>query len=620
VDDWPGQVYYQTFGTAPNRYTVIQFYQLTWHSAPERAAYDGSEYSNLEVILYENGAIKLQYEDMADAMTSGTIGIDDSTGAGVVEYLNACPATIHDDLAVLLLPDGASWMGLAPYADVTFAVTTAASLQVNTWITNTATIAGPVETVERSVGTLINSMDLSSSWKKADRAHAGVGDVVHYELFIENTGLLTATAAALVDSLPAEVGYVPGSLTYTLGSAGYDPVGRVITWTGTLPDIAGYAPGGYEWGDSHGNGVVPGVTFDWIDISGTGTHAGGGENGYFCGLPIGFTFNFYGIDETTFCASTNGFVSFDPSGYSGLSNDCPSPDIYGNAALISGVWDHLVVDGGIYYQTFGTAPNRHLVVQWANVRHYDSSTYFDFEIILYENLDIKVQMLDAGPEVGFDSTTGIEDYADAQGLTYACHASGSIHDTRAVFFQPILAPLRSDSATVSFDVTLTTVLPDLTPVINTATLDDGYGNRYDLEAVFLARGSNLSASFKQADPGEVDLGDTVTYTVYVRNAGGGTTTGVMRDELPSQLSYETGSLVCGTGSCSHTAGVIAWAGTLAPRSMVPVRFRATVLTSGGTITNTAVITDAGWGIGYSAAVAIRFSRNYIYLPLVVRND
>ena len=98
--------------------------------------------------------------------------------------------------------------------------------------------------------------------------------------------------------------------------------------------------------------------------------------------------------------------------------------------------------------------------------------------------------------------------------------------------------------------------------------------------------------------------------------------GEMRDKLPPELSYETGSLLCGTGSCSHTSGVITWAGTLGPRSMVPVRFRATVRAGAGgdgVITNTAVVTDVGWGIGYLVAAGVRSIRCDIYLPLVMRH-
>jgi len=144
-------------------------------------------------------------------------------------------------------------------------------------------------------------------------------------------------------------------------------------------------------------------------------------------------------------------------------------------------------------------------------------------------------------------------------------------------------------------------------VTNVASLNDGYGDLYDLEAVFLARSSDLGASFKQADPAYVKPGGTVTYTVYVYNAGVVATPGEMRDELPPELTYEPGSLICGTGSCGETSGVINWTGTVAPRSMVPVRFRATVpagAAPGDLITNVAVVTDTAWNASYQVSAPV----------------
>jgi uncharacterized repeat protein (TIGR01451 family) len=222
-------------------------------------------------------------------------------------------------------------------------------------------------------------------------------------------------------------------------------------------------------------------------------------------------------------------------------------------------------------------------------------------------------------DYGAGATVGIQN-SPAEGLQYSYNTPALSDGLAVLFSRPGTVPVYS--AGISFAVMLATALPEGTPVTNTATLDNGYGDVYDLEAVFLARGSDLSGSFKQVAPGEVEAGDTVTYTVFVRNVGGGAAMGEMRDKLPPELSYETGSLVCGTGSCSHTSGVITWAGTLGPRSMVPVRFRATVQAGaggGGVITNTAVVTDVGCGIGYPVAAGVRSIRHDIYLPLVMRN-
>jgi uncharacterized repeat protein (TIGR01451 family) len=389
VDGSPGKIYYQTFGAAPNRYTVIEFYQLR--------DFLGSTYSNLEIILYESGTIKLQYEDMEASMMSGTIGIDDSNGTSAMEYQNACPATVHDNLAILFLPPGGV-MGTFS-ADVTYAARSAASLPINSWITNTATIATPFNTVERSASVLINPVDLGASVKRVDKAQAAVNEVVTYDLILKNTGLLTAEGASLNDTIPQYTAYADGSLTCSSGSCDYSA--GVITWNGDIP------PGG--------------------------------------------------------------------------------------------------------------------------------------------------------------------------------------------------------AVTVSFAVTLITTLQDLTPVTNHATLDNGYGDLYDLAATFIARSSDLSASFKTADRSRVEPGDTVTYTVHVHNSSAVATTGELRDELPPELTYVANSLTCGTGTCSAGSGVINWNGSIPARALVPVRFQAQVSSAakdGDRITNTAVITDHAWMTGYPVAATI----------------
>jgi len=161
---------------------------------------------------------------------------------------------------------------------------------------------------------------------------------------------------------------------------------------------------------------------------------------------------------------------------------------------------------------------------------------------------------------------------------------------------------------VGFAVTLTAITADMMPVTNTATLNDGHGHLYDLEAVSYARRSDLRSSFKQASPRFADPGEFIAYTIYARNTGSTATVGWVEDRLPPELAYEAGSLVCGTGSCGYAAGVITWTGTIQPRGMVPIQFGATAspaLSLGDVFTNTAVITDVMWNTAHEAAARVK---------------
>jgi len=649
------------------------------------------------------------------------------------------------------------WNGTIPQDTPPLSFTFGIDVNLTEWssgdlVINEASFdSGMGQVFTRTAATQLDFADPAASAKMVDQRWVMAGDTLTYTVRIQNDSSISDTFT-MVDPIPPMAGYVADSLTYTLGTARYDPESKAIQWTGTLPNRGIYAndSGDYQWGDSNDAGDVPGVTFEWIDIRQTGVNAGGGDDSYFCGLPIDFPFEFYGNSESTFCASTNGFLSFDAEGTSDLTNDCPLPSPNGNKAIIAALWDDLVVEGGLYYQNFGAPPNRYLVVQWDGVRHYGDSTSFDFEVILYENGTFKIQILDAGPERGASSTTGIQDYSKNRGLTYACDIEDSIHDDLAVGFVPsgaswlimipsadvvfavttntslpvnarvtntatitgpfntvqrstdtlinpvdlsnsrkeatshtttgervsyhlslentgllpansarLADPIPSHTAYVpgslrcssgicnytpettmvnwggaiesnslvslTFDVILVASLPDMTPVTNTATLQDGYGGTYNLQTVSWVRAPSLADSFKEVDPGTAHYGDALTFTVYVRNSGVADALAEMQDVLPVELTYVPASLTCGTGSCDYTGGVITWEGTAPAQSMVPIQFQATAPGDGyyaRQIVNTARITNRTTSAIHtvSATVLLRSPLEWqVYLPIITRD-
>ncbi len=117
------------------------------------------------------------------------------------------------------------------------------------------------------------------------------------------------------------------------------------------------------------------------------------DDNYSFAINIGFPFNFYGNNYTQFLISTNGYLTFDISnagGYSpwSINNALPSPNNPLNS--IMGPWQDVNpgVGGSIMFASFGTAPNRMLVVQWDNPMFSCTSLCFGNQIILYENGNI----------------------------------------------------------------------------------------------------------------------------------------------------------------------------------------------------------------------------------------
>ncbi len=74
-----GGIYVRRGGSAPNRYIVIEWYQVT-----PCCVYNSTDRQTFEVILYENGDIRFQYQELT--VQYATVGIEDSTGTSGILY------------------------------------------------------------------------------------------------------------------------------------------------------------------------------------------------------------------------------------------------------------------------------------------------------------------------------------------------------------------------------------------------------------------------------------------------------------------------------------------------------------------------------------------------------
>jgi hypothetical protein len=197
---------------------------------------------------------------------------------------------------------------------------------------------------------------------------------------------------------------------------------------------------GYKWIDSDEPG---GPTYSWIDISATGTSVPCdinsiskdgilGDDDYEGPFPIGFTFNYYGIDQTEFYIQSNGCIGFDDFEVTLTNQQIPVADSYNN--LIAWLWDDL--DPGnplshVYYQTIGNM----LVVQFDHYFEYpDGNAWVDAEIILYASGKIKVQYGHIEPLFNLiESTVGIENFDGTDGLQVVFNGP-YLHENLALVF------------------------------------------------------------------------------------------------------------------------------------------------------------------------------------------
>lgn len=174
-----------------------------------------------------------------------------------------------------------------------------------------------------------------------------------------------------------------------------------------------------------------------ISHSGAAITIGGrGDDNLYGSFNIGFTFNFYGTDYTTFYVCNNGFVTF-VGGNCGY-NEADIPTAGAPGSFIAPYWDDLYTGGNIKYELFGAAPNQYMVISFENINHINyQSGGATFQVILYETTNnVRIQYTDstmdsAAFDYALSATVGIEDLAGTDGLKFSYHTA-SLSDGLAI--------------------------------------------------------------------------------------------------------------------------------------------------------------------------------------------
>jgi len=228
-------------------------------------------------------------------------------------------------------------------------------------------------------------------------------------LAIANTGqaALTWTATASTASLQTSVP------TAKLAK------GEVDTRPGSFERAAGGPDAfGYRWKDSNEPG---GPAYSWVDISATGTTvawaSGTADDGLSAALPLGFSFPFYGTDQTTVKVCSNGWLSFNTTSTTYTNQGIPN-----NAApnsLVAPFWDDLDArtTGTIKYR----AEASRFIVQWTGVPLYNSSNLQTFQVILHADGRILYQYQTV--TAATSCTVGLENATGTDGLQVVFNAS-----------------------------------------------------------------------------------------------------------------------------------------------------------------------------------------------------
>jgi hypothetical protein len=157
----------------------------------------------------------------------------------------------------------------------------------------------------------------------------------------------------------------------------------------------------------------------FVAINTTGTNLGivGDDVGATITLP--FPFSYSGSDQTEVYANSNGLLSF-----GGVNSNAYVNAAFPTAAapnnIVGVLWDDLEVDtvtnpiSGVYYQEFGTAPNRTFVISWEGVPQLAQTDNNNFQVVFTEgsaNLTFRYGDITAG----IDANAGAEDASGSIG-------------------------------------------------------------------------------------------------------------------------------------------------------------------------------------------------------------
>ncbi len=569
---------------------------ITWLTLPSLTkTVDREEVVPGEVLTYtltlnNIGATDLPGVSLTDPIPEHTTYVPNSATGG---------ATYNPDL------DHIQWSGALPATTqmtFTFQAVVEEPLAGGTVITNTATLDdGQAHTLQASATTTVMGPDLTSSTKTTDKALALAGDTLTYAITLMNTGSLSATGVSLVDPIPENTIYVPGSVT---GGAVYNAALDRIEWTGDVSARSQQEEGSYIWTDSDTPG---GPVYDWMDITGTGAPITGlGDDTNAGPFPIGFSFPFYGNEFTQFYLSTNGFLSLSPISGRNFSNlALPAPLAPGN--LLAPFWDDLnfSTSGEAYYWSGVLSDSTELaevlskgnsadalVISYVEAPRYGDGGPYTFQVILRADGSITYQY-QSMTELLDNATIGVQNADGAQGLTIA-HNQTYVHDELAVLISPPPPPVPPPS--ITFQVKIDESLPANTVITNTAfiivTIEDT-GLSHQRKATTIVNAVDLTGSTKTADPAVVASGDVLTYTVVLRNTGSGDAQVSVTDPLPEHTTYVPESA---TGGAMYNPALdqIEWTGAVSAQAERAFSFQVSLespLPTGLVVTNTAAIDD-----------------------------
>jgi Tol biopolymer transport system component len=220
-----------------------------------------------------------------------------------------------------------------------------------------------------------------------------------------------ANAAVEIHVQSTNAGYLTTGISDgDLGTMDIDSLGTPAATTTPTPPVAVR----YDF-DARGNPTETPATYGLNDMTGA-TTVSLNDDATSEDIPIGFNTTLFGRNNDTIKIGSNGFVYLNQSAVTSNDSRCcggnPTSSITGPDFMVAGAWTDLYPPGSpsgtdaISYKTFGTAPERYMVVAFNDVSPCcESSGGNTFQIKLFETPT-------AAPAVTDNDSDGIPDATD----------------------------------------------------------------------------------------------------------------------------------------------------------------------------------------------------------------
>ena len=369
--------------------------------------------------------------------------------------------------------------------------------------------------------------DLSLT-KTVDDAAANVGESVSFTVTVTNTGPDTATNVTVEDSLPSGYSYDAGSIAG--GSSQNDSAAPTLSWS-----IASLA-----------SGTSVDLTFDATVLAPTGAPG-----------------------EYLNTAEVTAVDQHDPDSVPDNDDGDQSEDDEDNAPVTPQVAD-LSLSKTVSNPTANVGDSVTFTISLINVGP-DTATNVSVTDLLPAGYSY-----DAGSIAGGTS----QDDSAAPTLTWSVASLGSGSSVDLTFTATVLAPTGAPGEYLN---TAEVTASDQHDPDSTPDNDDGDQSEDDEDSATLTPDSADLSLAKTVDDATPNVGDSVTFTITVTNAGPDTATNVtVQDSLPAGYAYDVGSIAGGTSQDDSAAPTLSWSiASLVSGASVDLTFDATVLAPTG---------------------------------------